>query len=90
MNFLSKLLQGMAYMPTIITGVENLFGARSGTDKKNAVLSFVEATLSVAEAVSNQQIVDEAKFRAGLDMVITGTVQCLNASMWAKPNSTPQ
>ncbi len=89
MNFLTKLLQGLAYIPGVVTGVENLFGGRSGTDKKEAALSFVQAALATAEALGNHQIVDEAKFKAGIGMVIDGTVQCLNASLWAKstPNS---
>jgi hypothetical protein len=89
MNFFSKLLQGLAYLPTIVSGVENLFGGRSGSDKRDAALSFVQAALTTAEALATHQIVDEAAFRDGLGMVIDGTVKCLNASLWAKstPNS---
>lgn len=36
------------------------------------------------DAVSNKDIVDDEKFRDGLNKVIDGTVQCLNASIWAK------
>ncbi|HSS95617.1 MAG TPA: hypothetical protein VLK33_01230 [Terriglobales bacterium] len=84
MNFLSTLLQGIAYVPTIVNGIETLFSGRSGTEKKDAALSFVQAALLTAEAVTNRQIVDEAKFKSGLGLVIDGTVQCLNASIWAK------
>ena len=34
MNFLSKLLQGLAYIPGVVTGVENLFGRRRVQIKK--------------------------------------------------------
>lgn len=86
MNFLTKLLQGLAYIPGVVTGVENLFGGRSGTDKKDAALSFVQAAIATAQAIADHQITDEAKFKAGLGMVIDGVVQCLNASLWAKSN----
>jgi hypothetical protein len=84
MNFLSKLLQGIAFIPVVVNGIEGLFASRSGADKKDAALSFVQTALSIAEAVSNRQIVNEDEFRSGLAKVIDGTVQCLNASAWAK------
>jgi hypothetical protein len=40
--------------------------------------------LGVTEAVTSRDIVDEEKFKDGLSKVIDGTVQCLNASTWAK------
>lgn len=39
-----------------------------------------------AEAISQREIIDEGKFRDGLSKIIDGTVQCLNASTWAKTN----
>ncbi len=85
MNFLSKLLQGIAFVPAVVNGIEGLFGNRSGGDKKEAALSFVQAALSMTDALTSRQIVDEAKFKEGLGKVIDGTVECLNASIWAKP-----
>ena len=84
MDFLSKLLQGIAFVPAVVNGIEGLFGNRSGTEKKDAELSFVEAALSMTDAITNRQIVDEPKFKEGLSKVIDGTVECLNASIWAK------
>jgi hypothetical protein len=84
MNFLAKLLRGIAFVPAIVHGIEALFGSKSGNDKKEAALSFVGAALSVTEAISNRDIVDDAKFRDGLGKIIDGVVQCLNASAWAK------
>ncbi len=63
---------------------EALFGAKSGSDKKQAALSFVGSALSITEALTNRDIVDEGKFTDGLSKIIDGTVQCLNASAWAK------
>jgi len=92
MNFVSKLLQGIAFIPAVVNGIEGLFGSRAGGDKKSAALSFVQSALSMADAVTNRQIVDEEKFKQGLNKVIDGTVDCLNASVWAKaqPSSGPQ
>jgi hypothetical protein len=87
MNFLAKLLQGISMTPTIITGVEGLLGAKTGTDKKNAALNFVQSAISVTDGVANKQIVDQAKFSEGLGNVIDGVVACLNASVWANKAS---
>jgi hypothetical protein len=84
MNFLAKLLKGIAFIPAVVSGIEGLFGARAGGDKKEAALSFASAALGVTEAVTSRYIVDEEKFKDGLSKVIDGTVQCLNASTWAK------
>jgi hypothetical protein len=43
-------------------------------------------TFTTIDAVTNRQIVDETKFKEGLGKVIDGTVECLNASIWAKPS----
>ena len=87
MNFLTKILQTIAFVPTIVTGIESLFKNKSGSDKKNAAMSFLEGALSMVEAVSSKQIADEAGFKAGLEQIISGTVACLNASVWSKSNS---
>ena len=85
MDFVSKLLQGIAFVPSIVTGIEGLFASRSGVEKKNAAMSFVSAALQLTDAVTSRHIVDPEKFREGLSAVIDGTVLCLNASTWAKP-----
>jgi len=77
-------LQGISFVPALVQGIEGLFGNRSGAEKKDAALSFVSAALSLRDAVTSRQIVDEAKFKDGLGKIIDGTVQCLNSSIWAK------
>jgi hypothetical protein len=84
MNFLAKLLQGISFLPAVVNGIESLFGGRSGADKRDAALSFVQAALSMSDAVASRQIVDESKFKEGLEKIVDGTVACLNASAWAK------
>ena len=84
MSFLAILLRGISFIPSIVHGVEGLFGTSNGGQKKQAALSFVSAALGVAGAVEQKQIVDGDKFSAGLGKVIDGVVDCLNASAWAK------
>lgn len=88
MNFLTKLLQAIAFIPGIVTSIEGLFIHKSGTDKKDAVLSFLQSALSAGDAMMSQEIVDQDKFKAGLSSIIDGVVQCLNASVWAKAQSS--
>ena len=84
MNFLAKLLRGIAFIPAVVHGIEGLFGGKSGNDKKEAALSFVSAALSLTDAVTQKDVVDAEKFKGGLSKIIDGTVECLNASVWAK------
>jgi hypothetical protein len=85
MDFVSKLLQGIAFLPAVVNGIEGLFGGRSGAEKKDAAMSFVSAALQLSDAVTARHIVDENKFKLGLSSVIDGVVLCLNASTWSKP-----
>ena len=85
MDFVSKLLQGIAFVPAIVSGIENLLGGRTGAEKKDAAMSFVSAALQLSDAVTARHIVDEDKFKLGLSSVIDGVVLCLNASTWSKP-----
>ena len=86
MNFLQKLQQGIAFVPAVVSGIEGLFGSRSGREKKESAISFVTTALQLSEAVGNREIVDEEKFKEGLSKVIDGTVECLNASIWSRKN----
>lgn len=83
MNFLSKLLQSITYLPSVVQSVEAMFGAKNGTTKKAAALAFVTNTVSATDAVAGKNIVDPNKFQDGLGKVIDGVVACLNASVWA-------
>ena len=84
MDFLATLLQTIAFVPALVNGIEGLFGHRSGTEKKDAALSFLNTALSTGNAVATRQIVDQGKFKDGMGKVIDGVVECLNASIWAK------
>ena len=84
MNFLNTLLHTIAFIPGLVNNIEEIFNHRSGTEKNDAALSFLQAALSMGNAVANQEIVDQEKFKSGLEKIISGTVECLNASVWAK------
>jgi hypothetical protein len=77
-------LQTIAFVPALVNRIESLFIHRSGAEKKDAALSFLQTALSMSGAVANRQIVDPEKFKNGIGKVVDGAVECLNASVWAK------
>jgi len=89
MDFLSQLLRGIAFVPALVSGIEGLFSSKSGSEKKDAAMSFLQNALSMADAVAAREIIEPEKFRNGLSLVIDGTIQCLNASTWCKQSSNP-
>ena len=84
MEFLKLFLRGIALVPSLVQGVESLYGAQSGAQKKDAALAIVSSSLNMADAVSARQIADAPRFTQGLNLIIDGVVECLNASLWAK------
>jgi len=88
MNFLSQLLRGISFIPALVSGIESLFASKNGVEKKDAAMSFLESALGTVDAVAQREIVDPGKFKDGISKIIDGTVECLNASTWAK--SGPQ
>ena len=89
MDFLTQLLRGITFVPALVNGIEGLFGTKSGVEKKDAAMSFLENALATVDAVAAREIVDPAKFKDGISKIVDGTVECLNASTWAKGNSQP-
>jgi hypothetical protein len=63
---------------------EGLFGNKSGAEKKDAAMSFLENALATADAVAAREIIDPEQFKNGISKIIDGTVMCLNASTWCK------
>ena len=77
MDFLKLFLRGLALLPSLIQGIESIYGAKTGAEKKNAALK-------MTDAIAQKTIADGDRFSAGLGLVIDGVVACLNASIWAK------
>jgi hypothetical protein len=84
MDFLKLFLRSISLLPSLVQGVEALYGAKSGAQKKDAALAVIGTSINVADAVSSKQIADSSKFTAGLNLIVDGVVECLNASIWAK------
>ncbi len=83
MDFLKLFLRGIALLPSLIQGIESIYGAKTGADKKSAALEVVSAAIKMTDAIAAKTIADGDKFASGLGLVIDGVVACLNASIWA-------
>ena len=84
MEFLKVFLRGLALLPSLIQGIETLYGAKTGEQKREAAISIVGSTIGVVDAVGAKTIVDPAKFTEALGVIVDGVVACLNASIWSK------
>lgn len=84
MNFLRVFLRGVALLPSLIQGIEAIFGAKTGAQKKSAALEIIGASINMTDVVANKTILHGDAFTAGLGLVVDGVVACLNASIWAK------
>jgi hypothetical protein len=89
MNFLNQLLRGISFIPALVNAIEGMFANKNGSEKKDAAMSFLESALQTVDAVASREIVDPEKFREGVSKIIDGTVECLNASTWAKNGEQP-
>jgi hypothetical protein len=89
MDFLSQLLRGIAFVPALVNGIEGLFGNKSGAEKKDAAMSFLQNALAMTDAIAAREIIQPDKFKEGISKIIDGTVECLNASTWTKGNAQP-
>jgi hypothetical protein len=84
MDFLNQLLRGIAFVPALVSGIESLFASKTGAEKKDAALTFLENALSMSDAIAQREIVNPEQFKDGITQIIDGVVRCLNASAWAK------
>jgi hypothetical protein len=84
MNFVNELLRGISFIPSLVSGIESLLASKTGAQKMDAAMSFLENALATVDAVAARDIVDPEKFKDGISKIIDGTVECLNASTWAK------
>ncbi len=92
MDFLNQLLRGIAFVPALVTGIESLFATKSGAEKKDAAMSFLQNALTMADAVAAREIVNPDQFKNGISQIVDGVVLCMNASTWAKeagPSDAP-
>ena len=84
MKFLMIFLRGLALLPSLVQGMEGLYGAKSGPQKRQAAIEMVGSAINMVDAVSEKTIVDPEAFTAALGVIVDGVVACLNASLWTK------
>jgi hypothetical protein len=84
MNFLARLLRGIAYVPAVVHGTEAIFGSKTGANKKDAALQMVSSAVGLTDALANKDILQPEQFQQGLSKVIDGVVDIFNSSAWAK------
>lgn len=74
-------------IPTVVKIAETIlcvFTAAKGQDKHSFAVTLVWEAIMAGEVISQKDIIDQELFAAGLDKVIHGTVDMLNASIWYK------
>lgn len=69
---------------TVGSGIEGMCANKSGAEKKDAAMSFLQNALAMSDAIAAREIVQPEQFRAGISQIIDGVVLCMNASAWAK------
>lgn len=73
------IAKGLSLLPYLVQGAEAIHGAKTGPEKKGAVLDLAENAIGISEMISGKEIVDEKLFREGLDQVIEGQVKIMKA-----------
>jgi len=81
MGFLARFLRGVAMLPSVVQGMETVYGAGTGGQKRAMAVSVAEKAI---DAETEGKIADPTGFAEGLGMIVDGVVGCLNASLWAK------
>lgn len=84
MNFVNVLLRAIGFIPSLITGIEGMCANKSGIEKKDAAMSFLQNALAMSDAIAAREIVQPEQFKSGISQIIDGVVLCMNASAWAK------
>jgi hypothetical protein len=90
MNFLNVLLRAIGFIPALVNGIEGMCVNKSGAEKKDAAMRFLESALNTIDAVSAREIVQPEQFKNGISQIIDGVVLCMNASAWAKGSPQAQ
>ena len=84
MNFVNLLLRAIAFIPSLVTGIEGMCSSKSGAEKKDAAMSFLQNAISMTDAIASREILQPEQFKDGISQIIDGVVMCMNASAWAK------
>lgn len=84
MNFVNLLMRTIGFIPSLVSGIETMLTSRSGPEKKDAAMLFLQNAISMTDAVASREIVQPEQFKNGISQIIDGVVMCMNASAWAK------
>ena len=84
MNFLNLLLRAIGFIPSLVTGIEGMCASKSGAEKKDAAMTFLQNAISMTDAIASREILQPEQFKDGISQIIDGVVMCMNASAWAK------
>ena len=87
MNFVNLLLRAIGFVPSLVSGIETMLKSRSGREKKDAAMTFLQNAIGMTDAIASREILQPEPFRNGISQVIDGVVMCMNASAWAKEKS---
>jgi len=79
-----KILGSLSYVPTVISIVEAIArilgkAKMDGSAKHDLAIALVRQAILSAEGLGGKEILDEDKFAAGLDKIVHGTVDVMNA-----------
>ena len=89
MNFVNLLLRAIGFIPSLVTGIEGMCASKSGAEKKDAAMTFLQDAISMTDAVASREILQPEQFKNGISQIIDGVVMCMNASAWAKSAAAP-
>lgn len=84
MNFVNLLLRAIGFIPSLVTGIEGMCLSKSGAEKKDAAMTFLQDAISMTDAIASREILQPEQFKNGISQIIDGVVMCMNASAWAK------
>jgi hypothetical protein len=84
MNFVNLLLRAIGFIPSLVTGIEGMCSKKSGAEKKDAAMIFLQNAIAMTDAIAAREIVEPVQFKNGISQIIDGVVLCMNASAWAK------
>jgi hypothetical protein len=87
MNFVNIVLRAIGFIPSLVSGIEGMCASRSGAEKKDAAMMFLQNALAMSDAIASREIVQPEQFKNGISQIIDGVVLCMNASAWAKEPS---
>ena len=84
MNFVNLLLRTIGFIPSLVSGIESMLTSKSGIEKKDAAMAFLQSAIGMTDAIASREIVQPEQFKNGISQIIDGVVMCMNASTWAK------